>query len=189
MHRYVVLAALLCASCTSNSAEEEASATMMTLADGKGAVVGVVHFRDGPNGVIVEPQLHGLSPGLHAAHVHEKGDCGPSMDAAGRSVPGGAAGSHYDPDKTGKHAGPHGDGHLGDLPNLTVEQDGRAYKSVIAPRLTVSQLRGRALMVHAGADDYGASSVSSEGGAQESGHHHPAAHGAGGARAYCGVIK
>lgn len=190
MYRYVVFAAMLCASWPSNSAEEEVSALMMTLTNGKGTEVGIVRFRDGPDGLIVEPQLQGLSPGLLAAHVHEKGDCGASVDASGQSVPGGAAGGHYDPTKTGKHAGPDGDGHLGDLPNLRVEQDGRANKSVVAPRLKVAEVRGRALMIHAGPDDYGMSNTSADAGARESGHlHHPTAHGTGGARAYCGVIK
>ncbi len=34
----------------------------------------------------------------------------------GKAVAAGAAGGHYDPQHTGKHEGPLGAGHLGDLP-------------------------------------------------------------------------
>lgn len=190
MLRWIVLTTAVCAGCAANSAAEEASVTVAALADGKGANVGIIRFRDGPDGLIVEPQLKGLSAGPHATHVHEKGDCGPGADASGKAMPGSAAGAHYDPGKTGKHAGPYGDGHLGDLPNLTVEADGRVIKSVVAPRLKVAAVRGRALMIHSGADDYGVSATSgakdADGGHQ---HDHMAMQGMGGARAYCGVIR
>jgi superoxide dismutase, Cu-Zn family len=42
-----------------------------------------------------------------------------------------AAGGHYDPANTGKHLGPLGEGHRGDLPALTVEPDGSATKVMI----------------------------------------------------------
>lgn len=188
MLRSIVLTAMLFAGCAADSEAEEASVTVATLDERERAEVGVIRFRDGPDGLIVEPQLKSLSAGLHAAHVHEKGDCGPGTDASGKAMPGGAAGGHYDPAKTDKHAGPYGDGHLGDLPNLTVEADGRVSKSVVAPRLKVAALRGRSLMIHAGADDYGTSAAPAQ--AKEGGHHHHVTmQGMGGARAYCGVIR
>ncbi len=47
----------------------------------------------------------------------------------------GAAGGHYDPQHTGKHEGPLGAGHLGDLPLLVVNDAGVADQPIIAPRL------------------------------------------------------
>ncbi len=98
---------------------------------GVGADVGSVRFADGPYGLSIEPALAGLSPGLHGAHIHQNPACGPS-EKDGAAVAGGAAGGHYDPKGTGRHAGPFGDGHLGDLPNLVVEAGGAATMPVVA---------------------------------------------------------
>jgi Cu-Zn family superoxide dismutase len=137
---------------------------------GVGADVGSVRFADGPYGLSIEPALAGLSPGLHGAHIHQNPACGPS-EKDGAAVAGGAAGGHYDPKGTGRHAGPFGDGHLGDLPNLVVEAGGAATMPVVAPRLGVAALVGRALIVHGGPDRYADDRDK------------------GGTRAYCGVIR
>lgn len=142
--------------------------------EGVGAEVGEVRFQDGPFGLMIEPDLRDLTAGLHGAHVHENPDCGPA-DVHGKTVPAGAAGGHYDPAQTDRHDGPYGDGHLGDLPNLYVEQDGTASVPVLAPRLTTADLRGRSFMLHAAPDRY----------AGHSRHHH----GKGGMRMYCGVVE
>jgi Cu-Zn family superoxide dismutase len=92
----------------------------------------------------------------------------------GKPVAGLAAGGHYDPATTGRHEGPGGKGHLGDLPALTVGADGKATAPVTAPRLKVADVLGRSLMVHAGGDNYADS---------------PAPLGGGGGRIACGVIK
>jgi hypothetical protein len=55
-----------------------------------------------------------------------------------------SAGGHLDQDKTGRHLGPEGKGHLGDLPVLTVSSDGTARQAVVAPRLKIADLRNRA---------------------------------------------
>lgn len=140
-----------------------------------GREVGTVTFRDGPHGLLVEPRLHGLGAGPHAAHVHGGGSCAATEEHPGQRAPAGGAGDHYDPDHTNRHAGPYGDGHRGDLPNLLVEQDGSATITMLAPRLKAQELRGRALIIHAGADRYDA--------------HAAHAHGTGGARSYCGIIR
>jgi Cu-Zn family superoxide dismutase len=65
-----------------------------------------------------------------------------------------AAGGHYDPANTGKHLGPQGEGHKGDLPALTVDVSGETTKGVVAPHLTVADIKGRSIIIHAGADNY-----------------------------------
>ncbi|WP_337133567.1 superoxide dismutase family protein, partial [Staphylococcus aureus] len=84
------------------------------------------------------------------------------------------AGGHYDPDGAGRHEGPYGEGHRGDLPVLTVGEDGAASLPVLAPRLDLDEMAGRSLMIHAGGDNY----------ADE-----PAPLGGGGARLACGVVE
>jgi Cu-Zn family superoxide dismutase len=142
-------------------------------ASGNGASAGKVTLTDTKKGLLVVPELSGLTPGLHGFHIHEKGDCGAGT-ANGAPAAGLAAGGHFDSGKTGKHEGPHGHGHAGDLPLLVVGDDGKATLPVLAPRLKVAQVKGRALMLHAGGDNYS---------------DQPAALGGGGARVACGVIR
>ena len=141
--------------------------------EGIGEKVGTVEAQDTEDGLLLVPNLSNLTPGEHGFHVHTNPDCGPG-EKDGKIVPGLAAGGHYDPENTGKHEGPEGDGHLGDLPRLIVAQDGTATEPVLAPRLTVEDIQGRSLMVHAGGDNF-----SDE----------PKPLGGGGARLACGVIK
>jgi Cu-Zn family superoxide dismutase len=151
-----------------------AEATLHKIdANGVGAAVGSVTLKDTSQGLLMEPALSGLPAGPHGFHIHEKGDCGPGMQSD-KAAAGVAAGGHYDPAHTGKHLGPDGAGHKGDLPVLVVDADGKATLPVLAPHLTVKAVRGRALMVHAGGDNY----------ADE-----PKPLGGGGARIACGVIE
>lgn len=144
----------------------------LATASGPGAAIGTIAVQDTPYGALFTPDLTGLAPGLHGFHVHENPDCGPG-EKDGAMVPGLAAGGHYDPAGTGRHEGPYGEGHLGDLPPLYVGGDGRATLPVLAPRLKTADLKGRSLMIHAGGDNYA---------------DHPAKLGGGGARVACGVV-
>lgn len=133
---------------------------------------GSVRISESRYGLVFQPALTGLVPGLHGFHVHENPSCASSI-RDGVAVAALAAGGHYDPAKTGRHAEPWGDGHLGDLPPLYVAADGRANVPVLAPRLKLSDLAGRSVMVHAGGDNHA---------------DHPQPLGGGGARVACGVI-
>ena len=140
---------------------------------GPGKSVGLVVITATPYGVVFSPSLTGLPPGLHGFHVHEKPSC-ESMEKDGKMVPALAAGGHYDPTASKRHGLPWGDGHLGDLPALYVDAMGNANYPVLAPRLKMSDLKGRSLMMHAGGDNHS---------------DHPAPLGGGGARLICGVIQ
>ena len=83
-----------------------------------------------------------------------------------------AAGGHFNPKNVPHHGTPL-TGHLGDLPALSVASDGTAKVTVIAPRLTLAQVEGLALMIHAGGDNYA---------------DHPKPLGGGGERIACGII-
>lgn len=143
-------------------------------AEGVDRTLGTVEVTDSPSGAVFTPMLAGLPPGTHGFHVHAKGDCGPGPNDKGEIVAAGAAGGHWDPAATGKHLGPEGEGHLGDLPALVAAADGTAAQPVTAPRIAdVSQLAGLALMIHAGGDNHS---------------DHPEPLGGGGARIACGVL-
>ena len=167
---------LLCIALLTLATAALAAETTVTLniadAKGQGPAVGTVRLVDTPFGLVFYPKLANLPPGLHGFHVHENGSCAPG-DQGGNSVPGLGAGGHFDPAGTKKHGEPWGDGHLGDLPALYVAADGNAGNPVLAPRLKLSDVQNRALMVHAGGDNHA---------------DHPAPLGGGGARIACGVI-
>lgn len=152
-----------------------AASVTMNVVDsaGVGAPVGEITIVETPYGIVFTPSLMGLAPGLHGFHVHENGDCQPA-NKDGKAVAALAAGGHFDPDKTGRHGTPWGDGHRGDLPPLYVDNTGKATAPVLAPRLKMADLKGRALMIHAGGDNHA---------------DHPAPLGGGGARVACGVFR
>lgn len=145
----------------------------MTLVDekGVGASVGQVTISESPYGLVFSPALTGVAPGLHGFHVHANANCMPK-DKEGKMVAALGAGGHFDPQDTKRHGTPWGDGHLGDLPPLFVDAAGNANQPVLAPRLKMADMKGRALMIHAGGDNHS---------------DHPAALGGGGARMVCGV--
>ena len=107
--------------------------------------MGRVVFTDTHYGLLIKPQLGNLTPGLHGLHLHQHADCGDM---------GNHAGGHFDPENTNSHQGPYGEGHLGDLPALYVDTNGKASLPTLAPRLRVSDLQGLTLMVHANGDNY-----------------------------------
>lgn len=122
--------------------------------EGVGVLVGHVTLKEGEKGVVFLPALNGFSPGPHGFHIHEKPSCG-ALEKDGRMTAGLAAGSHYDPEQSGKHLGPDGAGHRGDLPVLIVAENGMAATGVIkSQKLTMQELHGRSLMIHAEADNY-----------------------------------
>lgn len=89
----------------------------------------------------------------HGIHIHEGDSCGPA-EKEGKTVAGGAAGGHLDPAKTGAHKGPEGDGHAGDLPNIKILSDGSGILMTSTARLTMDQLKGRTVVLHANRDNY-----------------------------------
>ena len=121
---------------------------------GVGQRIGLVRVQPRDGGIEFMPRLSDLPAGSHGFHVHEKPEC-ESGEKEGKMMAGLAAGGHYDPDQTGQHLGPQGAGHKGDLPMLIVESDGTAVTPVFTRNLSMSDLKGRALMVHAEPDNYG----------------------------------
>jgi Cu-Zn family superoxide dismutase len=121
-------------------------------AQGVGEKIGTITVMKEQGGIALQLNVTGLPDGKHGFHLHEKGDCGPGMDN-GKPAAGFAAGPHYDPEGHKSHAGPTGAGHKGDLPAIDVS-GGMAQQKVIAPRLTLDDVRGRAFVIHEGGDNY-----------------------------------
>ncbi len=106
-------------------------------ADGVEESIGTVAVEHTEHGVLLTPSLTGLEPGVYGFHVHQNASCEPAENDSGEMTAALSAGGHYDPEEAGTHQGPYGDGHLGDLPVLTANDE-----------------PGRSIMIHAGGDTY-----------------------------------
>jgi Cu-Zn family superoxide dismutase len=146
MHLACTIAiALAAAACSSGGGTAKAHL------DGRSGspVSGDATFTDKGGKVEVVIEASGLTPGNHGVHVHEKGDCSAS-DAS-------SAGPHFAPGG-GAHAGPTDAGrHGGDLGNLEAGADGKAKLTITSDKITVAagehSVVGRAIVIHADADD------------------------------------
>jgi len=171
MQKTLIILALACTA-GAHAASQQVTLHQVT-AQGSGDAIGNVTITETEYGLTFTPALSGMQPGIHGFHVHTHGSCEPG-ESDGKTVAAGAAGGHYDPQNSGRHLGPWGAGHAGDLPALYVSAAGKASYPVLAPRLrSLDEVKGKALMVHAGGDNHA---------------DHPEALGGGGARFACGVI-
>ncbi|WP_116091321.1 superoxide dismutase family protein [Sphingomonas crusticola] len=113
-------------------------------------ITGSVTVSPAPKGVLVHVEAAGLTPGWHAAHFHEKADCGDAaFKLAGGHVHGAAPVVHglLNPAATDN----------GDLPNLYAGADGSAKAEFFTTALTMAALQdadGSAVVIHAKADDF-----------------------------------
>jgi Cu-Zn family superoxide dismutase len=170
----LLLSAGLAATAQAQTGNKLQAPMTLVTPNGTGKTIGSVTVEETKNGLVFTPALTDLPPGTHGFHVHETGSCG-ANEKEGKKVAAGAAGGHYDPNGSKQHLGPNGSGHLGDLPPLVVGANGGAGTAVTAPRLTkLAEVKGRALMIHLGGDNYADK---------------PAPLGGGGERIACGVIQ
>lgn len=160
---------------TASSATPSNSAKVVEVhavsAAGIGQKIGAIQLQDSPQGLVIQTQLTQLTTGEHGFHIHEKGSCEPA-EKEGKMTAALAAGGHFNPQKAPNHGTPN-TGHLGDLPVLTVDAQGNANTTSVAPRLKLADVEGLAIMVHAGGDNYSDA---------------PKPLGGGGDRVACGII-
>src|SRR5216117_2141232 len=134
--------------------EEKSSAPLKAIAvlhpiGGGSKVSGTVTFTEVADGVQVNAEITGLTPGNHGFHVHEFGDCS-APDAS-------SAGAHFNP--TNKpHAGPDAaERHVGDMGNVEADASGAAKLDYVDHEISLANdqrsVVGRSVIVHAKADD------------------------------------
>ena len=150
-------------------AKQTAKASMEAKSGSK--VTGEATFTEQDGGrVLFELTTTNLSPGEHAVHLHEKGDCS--------AEDGSSAGGHWNP--TMKPHGKRGAGnafHKGDIGNMTVGNDGKGTLRLEIEGWTIggadsTNVVGKSVIIHEKADDFTS---------QPSGN--------AGSRVSCGVIK
>jgi Cu-Zn family superoxide dismutase len=129
-----------------------ARSATVTLMPASGSLVsGRLNATPIQDGVRITGEIGGLPPGsTHAIHIHEKGDCS-AADAT-------SAGGHFNPAQQphGRvDSGPH---HGGDMDNIVANASGVARVDVHALGVSLgggaTDIGGRAIVVHAMADDY-----------------------------------
>lgn len=167
----IVTAAALGASALPTSA---ATPAVVALKSPSGLDAGTATLTQGPKGVVIHIVARGLTPGWHAVHLHEVGDCSaPDFQTAGGHVHGMTTHIHG-------LLNPNGD-EAGDLPNLFVGADGSGAAEFFSGAVSLDGADGKpalldkdgsALVVHANQDDFVTQPI-----------------GGAGARIACGVIR
>ncbi|MDX3973118.1 superoxide dismutase family protein [Shinella sp.] len=133
-------------------AQQVKDTAQANFVDRSGKETGRAQITAGDDGVLFEVEISGLEPRKWVAlHIHETGTC----DHAGGHE---SAGGHFNPDGK-EHGFVAANGpHAGDLPNQYVADDGvlraQVYSTMVRLDDAERGIRGRALIVHAGSDDY-----------------------------------
>ena len=150
--------------------DERAATATMEAASGSQVTGEATFTQEGDDRVRFELTVSNLSPGEHAVHLHEKGDCS-AEDAS-------SAGGHWNP--TMKPHGKRGDGtsyHKGDVGNMTVGNDGKGTMNLMVKGWSIggadtTNVIGKSVIIHEKADDFTTQPTGNAGG-----------------RVSCGVIK
>jgi Cu-Zn family superoxide dismutase len=121
------------------------------LKDAAGASVATANITKDGNHLQITVEAHNLRPGFHGLHFHQVGKCetnsvaptgGPSGDFL-------SAGGHLQVGSANAHPS------SGDLTSLEVRADGSAKLVTTTDAVTLDELKNKALIIHADADNFG----------------------------------
>lgn len=123
---------------------------------------GTATFTQSGKTVTMDLNVSKLTPGIHAVHIHEKGDCS-AADAS-------SAGGHWNPTSHKHGQWGHGEFHMGDIGNLNADQEGNARLLFKTDKWCLGcvdeskNIIGRSLVIHADKDDFKAQPTGNAGG-------------------------
>ena len=135
---------------TSVDHKNDLNLTLESKSDSK--VLGTANFTE-KNGIVTfTANMSGLSPGIHAIHLHEKSDCS--------AADGSSAGGHWNP--TFKKHGKWGDTefHKGDIGNFIADANGNGKINFSTSEWCIGcedetkNIVGKSIIVHKGSDDF-----------------------------------
>ncbi|WP_459548294.1 superoxide dismutase[Cu-Zn] [Nocardia sp. X0981] len=126
------------------------SGTRVELKSPSGATVGTADFAEEGNHLRVTVDATGLTPGFHGLHIHQEGKCEANSTAPNGGAPGDflSAGGHL------QVGGATGHPASGDLTSLQVREDGHGYLVTTTDKVSMSDIEGKALIIHAGSDNF-----------------------------------
>ncbi|KAK9765683.1 copper chaperone [Basidiobolus ranarum] len=93
---------------------------------------------------LIDITVNNLPPGEHGVHIHEYGDVSEGPKSTG---------DHFNP--TNETHGDHEKGHVGDLGNITVDENGWGDMIIESTRVKVWDIIGRSVVISNGKDDFG----------------------------------
>lgn len=135
-----------------NCAENKKTAVVNIQAKSNSNVSGTVTFTEVNGKVMMDAKLSGLTPGNHAIHIHETGDC---------SAPDGkSAGGHWNPTNKNHGKWMQDPFHIGDIGNLVADEQGNGSISretdlwCIDCEDSNKNIISKAIIIHAGPDDF-----------------------------------
>jgi Cu-Zn family superoxide dismutase len=113
---------------------------------------GTAKFSQTGKTVEMDLNVYKLTPGIHAVHIHEKGDCS-AADAS-------SAGGHWNPTKNdhGKWETEHY--HMGDIGNLSANKEGTARLVFKTDKWCLNcsdetkNIMNKSIVIHAAKDDF-----------------------------------
>jgi len=152
----VAVAALMSSGADADDATPSPSSSSTELRDANGNVVGFVAFdpADGGTRVTVWATLPAGSDGIHGFHIHANDN--PANGEGCIADPAQPANTHFaSADGHYNSSGAtHGD-HAGDMPALFFTEAGRGSISLLTDRFDTQEIKGKAVILHQGPDNYG----------------------------------
>lgn len=147
---FIIFSICLLAACNLTAQPKTSKSVEMYNQDGD--MLGTAKLKENPEGVEIELKLEGLTPGWHGLHIHEVGKCEPPDFKS--------AGNHFNPENK-EHGLLHPKGpHLGDLPNIEADHNGKVEETVIVREATIlegknslTEKSGTAIIITSEKDD------------------------------------
>lgn len=149
LHVVALIAVALTLTLGNTFAQEPTKAVAVLNPASGSQVKGTVTFTKTGDTVQVVADITGLTPGKHAFHIHEFGDCS-AADAS-------TAGTHYNPTHKAHGAPDAAEHHVGDMGNLEADSAGKAHLELKSNLLKFSgenSILGRGVIIHEKVDDW-----------------------------------
>ena len=147
---------LLLASCST------AKKTYVIQAKSNTKTAGTASFIQNKNTVKMSLNATQLTPGIHAIHIHEFGDCS-SADAK-------SAGGHWNPSGEMHGKWEKDEFHMGDIGNLVADKNGVAKLTFSTDKWCIGcndvkkNILGKSIVIHADEDDFHSQPIGNAGG-------------------------